>query len=192
MSPAETLGLRGISVGDYRWSMTGNQARAAAGNAMCMPVLALIFASIVPYLDGAFCYRHPGAVADLREAATKNVINKGTERKIVNTEGPPYIIAMLVRHTPAPLPHCQPQCLETTSCRRILKLSDPSVHSRSSDNLQSQVAIAKTIRQRHGYEVPPATDKPSYTLGLYNLTSNYWCHLDSGTHQRPDWPIANM
>ena len=36
LSPAETLGLQGIPVDHLLWSMKGGQARAAAGNAVCV------------------------------------------------------------------------------------------------------------------------------------------------------------
>ena len=37
-------------MGDYSWEMKDNQVRAAAGNAMCVPVLALIFNSVLRYV----------------------------------------------------------------------------------------------------------------------------------------------
>ena len=64
MSPAEAIAVQGIDVRSYRWSMKPNQVRAAAGNAMCLPVLALILETVVPFVTApsSTLPRHPDAL----------------------------------------------------------------------------------------------------------------------------------
>ena len=45
--------MQGIAVESYSWNLKPNQARAAAGNAMCVPVLMLVLEAIVPFVARA-------------------------------------------------------------------------------------------------------------------------------------------